>query len=160
MIWAEFEAAAPEIAGPGKERLNRLRVALLGTLRQDGSPRISPVEPYFVQGHLLFGAMTWSLKARDLLSDMRCVLHSSVTAPDAAESELKLYGRARLVEDQTLRGSSRGTWWAARPAEDARVFSLDIEQAAFVAWDLDRGEVSIRRWSPKDGVSEIRRSYP
>jgi hypothetical protein len=64
MIWAEFEAAAPEVARLGKERFDRLRVALLGTLREDGSPRISPVEPYFVEGDLLFGAMTWSLKAR------------------------------------------------------------------------------------------------
>ena len=84
MIWAEVEAAAPELAQLGKERLDRLRVALLGTLRKDGSPRISPVEPYFVQGHLLFGAMTWSLKARDLLSDPRCVLHSAVTARKAS----------------------------------------------------------------------------
>jgi Pyridoxamine 5'-phosphate oxidase len=109
MIWAEFEAAAPEVARLGKERFDRSRVALLGTLRKDGSPRISPVEPHFVEGHLLFGAMTWSLKARDLLSDMRCVLHSAVTAPDAGESELKLYGRAREVRDQRLRGA------AARP---------------------------------------------
>lgn len=160
MIWAEFEAAAPEVARPGKERLDRLGVALLGTLRKDGSPRISPVEPYFVQDHLLFGAMTWSLKARDLLSDTRCVLHSAVTAPDAGESEIKLYGRAREVRDPQLRGSNSETWWAARPPEDARVFSLDIEQAALVEWDLERGEMSVRRWSPNDGVSEITRSYP
>jgi|SRR5215211_2360844 len=160
MIWAEFEAAAPEVARLGKERFDRLRIALLGTLRMDGSPRTSPVEPHFVEGHLLFGAMTWSLKARDLLSDMRCVLHSAVTAPDAGESELKLYGRAREVQDQRLRGSSRETWWATRPPEQARVFSMDIEQAALVEWDLERGQMSLRRWSPKDGVTEITRSYP
>ena len=160
MIWAEVEAAAPELARLGKERLDRLRVALLGTLRKDGSPRISPVEPYFVQGHLLFGAMTWSLKARDLLSDPRCVLHSAVTAPDAVESELKLYGRARLVDDRQLRQGSAETWWAERPPDDARVFSLDVEQAALVDWDLEGGEMSVRRWSPEGGVTETTRSYP
>jgi hypothetical protein len=86
------------------------------------------VEPYFVQEHLLFGAMTWSLKARDLLADSRCVLHSAATRPDAGESELKLYGRASEVLDQVLRQSSTETWWAARPPEDARVFSLDYPE--------------------------------
>ena len=113
-----------------------------------------------MQGHLLFGAMTWSLKARDLLSDPRCVLHSAVTAPDAGESELKLYGRAHLVQDQGLRQGSDETWWAERPPADARVFSLDIEQAALVEWDLERGEMSLRRWPPADGVAEMTRSYP
>jgi hypothetical protein len=60
MTWHDLETAAPEIGRLGKERLDEARVALLATLRSDGSPRISPVEPYLSQGHLLFGAMPWS----------------------------------------------------------------------------------------------------
>src|SRR5512133_157653 len=60
MIWRALEAAAPAIARLGKQRFDQTRVALLGTLRKDGSPRISPVEPCLTQGHLLFGAMSWS----------------------------------------------------------------------------------------------------
>jgi hypothetical protein len=41
--WGDLEGAAPEIARLGKERLESARVALLATLRKDGSPRISPV---------------------------------------------------------------------------------------------------------------------
>jgi hypothetical protein len=37
MIWRDLEAAAPEIARLGKERLESARVALLGTLRKDSS---------------------------------------------------------------------------------------------------------------------------
>src|SRR5207244_10367181 len=91
--WNELETAAPPIAQAGRQRLELSRVALLGTLGKDGSPRISPVEPYLSQGHLLFGAMSWSLKTRDLLRDPRCVLHSAITTPDAGESELNLSGR-------------------------------------------------------------------
>jgi len=58
--WQEFETAAPEIAKLGGRRIEVMRVAFLGTLRRDGSPRISPVEPYLSQGQLLFGAMSWS----------------------------------------------------------------------------------------------------
>jgi len=42
MNWRDLEAAAPEIADLGKQRLDQARVALLATLRKDGSPRISP----------------------------------------------------------------------------------------------------------------------
>jgi hypothetical protein len=58
--------------------LNATHVALLGTLRRDGSPRISPVEPYLWEGQLLIGAMAWSPKAADLRRDLRYVLHSAV----------------------------------------------------------------------------------
>ena len=90
--WHEFETAAPPIAQLGRQRLEGTRVALLGTLRKDGSPRISPVEPYLSQGDLLFGAMSWSLKTRDLLHDPRCALHSAITGPNTGEAEFKIYG--------------------------------------------------------------------
>uniref|UniRef100_UPI002619D67F pyridoxamine 5'-phosphate oxidase family protein n=1 Tax=Trebonia sp. TaxID=2767075 RepID=UPI002619D67F len=77
--WRDVERAAPEIARLGAARLASARVALLGTLRRDGSPRISPVEPYIAGGQLLIGAMAWSAKAGDLQRDPRYVLHSAVT---------------------------------------------------------------------------------
>src|SRR5437879_1497384 len=119
--WHELEAAAPAIAQPGRQRLELSRVALLGTLRKDGSPRISPVEPYLTQGHLLFGAISWSLKRRDLVRDPRCVLHSAISDPDSGEGELKLYGRATEADEQ-IRNECREGWWATRPADAASVF--------------------------------------
>jgi predicted pyridoxine 5'-phosphate oxidase superfamily flavin-nucleotide-binding protein len=100
MTWRDLERAAPEIAEPGKTRLQKTRVALLATLRRDGSPRISPVEPYLAEGHLLFGAMAWTLKVRDLERDARCTLHSAITGPNEREGELKLYGRAIEADDE------------------------------------------------------------
>ncbi len=158
MSWHDLEASAPEIARLGKERLVHARVALLGTLRKDGSPRISPVEPYLSQGHLLFGAMSWSLKRRDLLRDSRCVLHSAVTGPDQGEGELKLYGCATEADAQ-VRDSCQG-WWLERPRGDATVFVLDVEQAAFVSWDTERGQMIVRRWSAQRGYAEDTRGYP
>lgn len=68
--------------------LDATGVALLGTLRLDGSPRISPIEPYLADGQLLIGAMAWSQKAADLRRDPRHVLHSAVTGPHNGEGEL------------------------------------------------------------------------
>jgi hypothetical protein len=158
--WADLEAAAPELVRLGQGRLDATRVALLGTLGPDGAPRINPVEPYFGAGRLLLGVMAWSLKARDLLRDPRCVLHSAVTDPDAAEGELKLYGIADLVADPAIRESCRGAWWLGRPPEDARVFTLGIERAAFVGWDLERSEMTVWSWTPDRGARRRSRPYP
>ena len=158
MSWGNLEASAPEIARLGKERLDQARVALLASLRKDGSPRISPVEPYLSQGHLLFGAMSWSLKARDLLRDSRCVLHSAITGPDNGEGELKLYGRAIEADEQT-RNNCQG-WWSERPSSAAIVFAFEVEQAAFISWNTERGQMIVRRWSPRRGYSKNTREYP
>jgi hypothetical protein len=159
MIWSDLEAAAPEIARLGRERLEEARVALLGTLRRDGSPRISPVEPYLSRGHLLFGAMSWSLKTRDLQRDHRCVLHSAIAAPNSGVGELKLYGSASETDDD-VRGSCREGWWHTSPSETATVFSLQIEEATFISWDLGQGQMTVRRWSPRRGCTEAKRRYP
>lgn len=157
--WSGLEEAAPEVARLGLARLER-GVALLGTLRADGSPRISPVEPHFVEGRLVFGAMSWSGKARDLLRDPRCALHSAVCDPDNPEGELKLYGRADEIHEADVREARREAWWVGRPREDARVFSLRIEEAAYITWDADRGVMTLRRWTAEVGFSETRRPYP
>jgi Pyridoxamine 5'-phosphate oxidase len=159
MTWRELELAAPEIAGPGMERLRETRVALLATLRRDGSPRISPIEPFFAEGHLLLGAMEWTLKVRDLERDSRCTLHSAVTGPNEGQPELKLYGRAIEAAD-ALRAACSTAWWTHQPHEAARVFSLSIEEAAFVTWDYEGGEMTVRRWTRETGLKTSRRSYP
>jgi hypothetical protein len=157
--WRELEQGAPEVARLGEERLDRAGVALLATLRKDGSPRISPVEPYLFEGRLLFGAMSWTLKAHDLLRDPRCVLHSAVTGPDNAEGELKLYGRATEV-DEPIRAACAEGWWQQQPLDAATVFELRIDQAAFVSWDTAAGRMTVRRWTRESGYAEAERGYP
>ena len=159
MTWHELEAVAPEIARKGQERLDQARVALLATLRRDGSPRISPVEPYLSHGHLLFGAMSRSLKTRDLLRDPRCVLHSAITGPDHGEGELKLYGRALEAEAEIRAGCTEG-WWHRRSHEIATVFAVTIDQATFVSWHLETGQMTALRWSATHGLTGRSRGYP
>jgi hypothetical protein len=136
-IWGDLELGAPEIADRGLARLNATHVALLGTVRQDGAPRISPVEPYLVAGQL----------------------HSAVTSPDSGEGEFKVYGSALEVGDD-LRGAAADAWWSAWPADRAVVFSLHIEQAVFIDWDIKHGLMAVHRWSPQDGYGRSEHSYP
>lgn len=157
--WRDLEQGAPRIAGPGRALLDHARVALLGTLRRDGSPRISPIEPYFTRGQLTFGAMAWSGKAHDLRRDPRCVLHSAISGPDSGEAELKLYGLAAPADDPH-REACPDTWWLREPHAAANVFLLDVTEAVLIEWDLERGRMASTHWSPGRGLWEQARRYP
>jgi hypothetical protein len=157
MIWSDFERAAPALARAARARLEATRVALLGTIRADGSPRISPIEPYFTPDELLLGAMADSLKARDLRRDPRCALHSAISDPDAGDPEFKLYGRAVEIEAADVPAAA---WWLSHPRGAAYVFTLDLESAASIAWALEHGEMTVTRWSARSGLVETTRGYP
>jgi hypothetical protein len=157
--WRDMEVGAPQIARLGLARLNTTRVAMLGTVRRDGSPRISPIEPYLSNGCLLVGAMTWSGKAADLCRDPRYVLHSAITGPDSGEGELKLHGRAAR-DSPILRRETASGWWSGQSPEMAEVFVLGIDQALFVEWDTEHGLMTVHRWSPQGGYSHSARTYP
>ena len=160
MRWDEFVIAAPELAGLGEDRLRGRELCLVGTLRRNGWPRISPVEPEFVDGELMLGMMWRSPKALDLLSDPRLVVHSVVSSRMGNEGDFKLYGRAVPVEESERRTRYRATlkaridWEPEEP--NYHVFAVDIESAGWVtfgeerfglAWDPERG---LRRWEQRE----------
>ena len=97
--WQQFAEADPNLAALGQAQFARTGLALVGTLRRDGWPRISPVEPFIADGQLYLGMMLRSVKALDLLRDPRCVVHSTVSNRDGTEGEFKVYGRAVEVTD-------------------------------------------------------------
>jgi Pyridoxamine 5'-phosphate oxidase len=160
MRWDEFTAAVPELAGLGEERLRAKELCLVGTLRRNGWPRISPVEPEFVDGELLLGMMWQSPKALDLLRDPRVVVHSVVSERSGKEGDFKLYGRAVDVQDPDRRAAYRASIKARidwePPEPNFHLFAIEIDSAGFVtfaepryglAWDADGG---LRRWAIKD----------
>jgi Pyridoxamine 5'-phosphate oxidase len=59
------------LARLAQERLIDPGVVLVATIRHDGTPRLSPVEPYVLAGELWLSMMWQSTKARDLLHDPR-----------------------------------------------------------------------------------------
>lgn len=125
---------------------------MLGTLRSDGSPRVSPCELDFAGGHLILGMMWQSRKALDLLRDPRCVLHTCTTDRMGTEGDAKIYARAVDVHDPRLRRAYRETvkaridWAPDEP--NFHTFSMDVVSAGFItfaepksviAWDPGRG---------------------
>jgi hypothetical protein len=141
--WREFTAAAGPLGDLARERLEPGAVlTLVGTLRADGWPRISPVEALVCDGELYLGMMWRSRKALDLRRDARCVVHSAVIHPaggvaDAAgtEGDLKIYGRAHEVHAADERERYCVALAAAldwRPSGDFHLFRVDVTQAGFV----------------------------
>jgi hypothetical protein len=159
VIWRDFEAAAPTLAELGRARFERSGVAVLATLRRDGSPRVSPVEPHVVLGHLLFGIMR-SAKRHDLLRDPRSAIHSAISDPNGSDGEFKVHGRAELIVDPLIRDGDYDAWWRAFPVDASDVFSMDLEGVAFVQWDFEAAEVRVQRWSASGGLRVSQRSYP
>ena len=155
--WADFEAAAPEVASAGRELIERHRFVLAGTIRRDGTPRISPVEARIVGGELTMSMIPRSLKARDLLRDPRIVLNSPVLHPDDPNEEFKLRGRVVEVDDEELRRATAdaieaGSGW--RPLPAWHFFSVDVEDAAHMAWK--GGELRMERWTAARGLDHVR----
>jgi hypothetical protein len=144
--WADFEQAAPELAGIARERIENHGFMLLGTIRRDGTPRISPVEVRVVEGRLVMSVVRGSTKERDIQRDPRIVLHSPMLHSDDPNDELKLRGRAAAVEDEQL--AKAAALWTPPPELD--VFCVDIESAAFLAWS--KGELTMTRWSRSRGL--------
>jgi len=159
MNWGEFEQSAPDLAALGRSRFEATHVALVATIRADGWPRISPIEPILVLDNLLLGMLSGSHKALDVLRDPRCTVHSSVSDVNGSEGEFKIYGRALQVTDPAVLQGDYRAWWTADDASDASVFSIDIDSAAHIAWDIDKGEMTVKRWTPGSGVRELRQDY-
>lgn len=155
--WGAFERAAPVLARLGRERLERRGLAFIGTLRKDGGPRLSPVEILFVDEHLYVGMMPRSMKARDLLRDDRCALHSVTVDPNGEEGDFKLYGRAIPATDPALRAGLHDAVFAAtgwRPPDETRDFTFHIEQAAFVLFGAGASELA--RQAERDSSLRVR----
>jgi len=156
VTWAEFETGAGPLAAIARRRFEEAGLILLGTLRADGRPRISPVEPLIMEGRLYLGMMWRSMKALDLRRDDRCVVHSVVSATEGTEGDVKVYGRGVETSDPAERDRYGAALFARigwRPAGDFHLFVVDIEEVGYF-----RVEGSVHRvwhWRPGQVLGEL-----
>ena len=98
VTWRAFETEAAELASFGRERTDR-RVSFLATIRGDGGPRVHPVTPWILDGHLYVRMFATSPKVADLERDPRYALHSMMDNDDGVGGEFSLRGSAEGVGD-------------------------------------------------------------
>ena len=100
MNWLEFKNSAPEIGKLAQQAFDEQHLAILGTIRKDGWPRISPCEVYFVDEQMLLGMMPMSAKVRDLRRDARITVVNGQENRIPKQGDVKLYGRAHELTDR------------------------------------------------------------
>ena len=152
MRWADFEAAAPALATQTRTLIERFGFVLLGTIRRDGTPRISPIEAHLVNGRLMLVMIAGSRKAGDVSRDPRIVLQSPVTEPGDPGTELKLRRRAAEV-DQAQRAATAAAIEAAsgwRPRPSWRFLSIEVQSVAVLEWI--EGEMVLTCWDRLRGL--------
>lgn len=133
--WADFAAAAPDLAEVGAALLQQFGVGLafLATVRRDGAPRLHPVCPVLSGGGLFALITPASPKRGDLDRDGRYALQS-FPQPKPGSDEFSLAGRAVRLDDTAGREAvfrdARHHW---DPTEI--VFELWIDRVLHTRWE-------------------------
>ena len=145
--WSELEESSPELAALARERFEATDLVMLGTLRKDGWPRITPIEYTLFEGDFAIGGMWQSKKMLDLLRDPRCGIHSETANKDGQEGDAKLFGRARSYDAATEERYWQHIWETTQfhPGGPAHVFAIDIDSAAYIRFTRD-GTMSWPTW--------------
>jgi hypothetical protein len=134
--WSEVVAASPELAEVVQERFEAHGLGLIATLRRDGSPRISGIEPLFAMNELWLGMMPASRKALDLLRDNRFALHSATTDKQVTYGDARIAGVALSVDDEQEFGRFREAFAAntGYPPPDGpfQLFRADVREISMI----------------------------
>jgi hypothetical protein len=153
--WNDFALQAPRIAEVFVRRHTATgNLCFLATLRSDGYPRISPMEPRIFEGRLVLIGMPNTTKFRDLVRDPRFSLHTATVDTNVGDGDAKVWGEAANVQDQALQ---------ARFAEDLfqesgfdlrgqrfdPFFVADLAGASSV--EFRDGQLTITTWKPGEG---------
>jgi hypothetical protein len=160
--WTEFAADAPELAAQAEKRLIATGLMMLATIRRDGSPRVSPMEPVVVDDKLVLhedrlwlGMMVDATKSRDLQRDGRFMAHCATVDKMVSEDDVKFWGVATTVTDHDKLASFsddiyRSTGYRFEVGQfDA--FEVDLQGASSVGM---AGETMVvRTWLAGKGVT-------
>jgi hypothetical protein len=148
--WQDLCDRQPRLAELARQRLIVPGVLLVVTVRRDGTPRLSPVEPWLMDGELWLSMMWASRKAGDLARDERILVHSIVTGRDGAEGEVKLRGAAKSVDDKEIQQHyadqvSAALGWSPEPGR-FHLFRIAIDEVTMIRYDDASGDQHVVLW--------------
>lgn len=159
VAWHEFAAEAPRIAEVFVRRHRATgNLCMLATLRSDGYPRISPMEPRIVDGRLVLVGMPGTFKFRDLIRDPRFSLHTATVDTHVGDGDAKVWGRAINLQDAELHRRFADELFA-ESGFDLRgqafdpFFVADLEGASAVTFE--DGQLTVTIWKPGEGERAV-----
>ena len=156
--WRDVTAAAPELAAEVRTRFEATGLGMLATLRKDGGPRISGIEPFFTDDELWLGSMPDSHKANDLQRDPRLALHAATVDKEVKEGDAKLNGHAVVVTDEATFEAFRTAFAEAHggaPDGPFPLFRVDVTDVSMLKPAGDH--LDIRWWNERDGAQQVDR---
>ncbi len=150
MRWQDFAAQQPALANVGVRKLTDPQVVLVATIRQDGTPRVSPVEPLIWEGDLWLSMGLRSRKAMDLRRDPRILVHSIVTSRNGEAGEFKLRGTAAeeyraAVHARYAQAVTDDLGWRPEPGR-FHLFRVELDDVAFIRWDDATNDQYVTCW--------------
>jgi hypothetical protein len=159
--WTEFTSGAPRIAEIFTRRHAAARnLCLLGTLRSDGFPRISPIEPRVFDGRLVLVGMPGTTKFRDLERDPRFTLHTATVDPEVKDGDAKLWGVVvddpdRALHQRFAEDLFEETGFDLRGQQFDHFYVADLLGASSVEVTGDHLDITI--WKPGEPERVVRK---
>ena len=154
--WSEFTESAPRSATIFARRHAATgNLCLLATLRSDGFPRISPIEPRMFEGQLWVIGMPRTTKFYDLARDPRFCLHTATVDTNVGDGDAKLWGVVRDIQDPALHQRFavdlfEKSGFDLRGQEFGHFYRADLQSASAV--EVAAGHMDVTIW--KTGESE------
>lgn len=162
VTWNQFATEAPRIAEVFVRRHAAAgNLCLLATLRSDGYPRISPMEPRIFDDQLVMVGMPDTTKFRDLGRDPRFCLHTATVDPHVSDGDAKLWGDATNLQDDDLHQRFATALFEETGMDlRGRVFDpfyvADLTGASSLA--IEDGQLAITIWTPGEGERVVRKT--
>jgi hypothetical protein len=157
--WADFSEAEPDLAARTQERFETHGLALMATLRADGSPRISGVEPLIALGELWLAMMPGSRKSTDLRQDPRLALHNATIDKSVHDGDVKVSARAIAASDPDAVDRFRDEFdrrtGAPPPPGPFDLWRLDLTEVSMLRPEADHLVIEI--WRPGRPVRQVER---
>lgn len=155
VAWKQFADESPHIAEIFVRRHQATgNLCLLATLRSDGYPRISPIEPRIFGDHLVVVGMPGTTKFRDLDRDPRFCLHTATVDPQVGDGDVKLWADAENLRDRDLHARFAADLFETtaldlRGEELDPFYVADLNGASSV--ELVDKQLVITIWKPGEG---------
>jgi hypothetical protein len=159
--WKAFTASAPRISAIFTRRFAATgNLCMLATLRSDGFPRISPIEPRIFEDQLWIVGMPNTTKFRDLDRDPRFCLHTATVDTHVSDGDAKLWGVVNDVQDKDAHqrfatALFHETGMDLRGQEFDHLYAADLVGASAVEFDGTHLYITI--WKPGEPERVVRK---
>ena len=159
--WTELTEHAPLITTIFTRRHAATgHLCMLATLRRDGFPRISPIEPKVFEGQLLLIGMPHTTKFHDLARDPRFCLHTATVDTHVSDGDAKLWGVVHDIPDRDLHQRFAEDLFAhtgfdLRGQEFDHFYAADITGASAV--EVADGHMDVTIWKPGEAERVVRK---